>query len=106
MNGRVGQGQPAVQVTISQPTPDEVAVCKQCGGAYWIETKIIAVKPSMLVGAGQTRMEKQGIIICGCCLTPSILPWLTYGEAMELQRQKEVINAGSSGVGAAPGEKS
>jgi len=87
MNGKV---QPAVQVTVQQPTENEVAVCRFCGAAYWVETKIIAVKPSMLVGQGQMRMEKPGIVICGCCLKPAILPWLTYGEAKaKEQAEKE-----------------
>lgn len=89
MNNHVKSPLPVV---IQQPTADEVAVCKHCGAAYWIETKIIAVKPSMLVGQGQQRMEKPGIIICGCCLKPAVLPWLTYGEAKELQKEQDGKN--------------
>ena len=86
-------GRPALQVTIAQPTPNEVAVCRQCGAAYWLETKIIAVKPSMLVGQGQQQLEKPGIIICGCCLAPAILPWLTYGESQEIAARQKISEA-------------
>lgn len=89
MNGKT-PGQAPVTVTLQQPTENEVAVCRFCGAAYWLETKIIAVKPSMLVGQGQLRMEKPGIIICGHCLKPAILPWLTYGEAKAAQEQQQI----------------
>lgn len=89
----------AVQIALDAPLDRDRAICKQCGNAYFIETKMIKVMPSMIIGE-QKRLEAPGILVCAACLAPAILPWLTYGEYLAHVQKKEQANGdGTSGLG-------